>query len=308
MVRALVMLSMLLLSCPAYAQSQACGQRAGAIDYGLTIGAVIVPQRHRYVGGDPNWDVRMGRFLGREARVTRLSGVDEQGCPGVRIDVDGGRYFWRVRDIDAGSHRAIARSDRGCGGEYGAVRVGARVVLGRHRPFAGEDNWSAAMRPFVGRTARIVALVGADEQGCAGAHIDLDGGEWFWRVRDMRVLGEGEEVVAYAVGMAADHGRSLDGSAEAPPALDGRVPQTCGLTDATAQYGPVRVGTEVVIGRHREVDGETNWVALMDPYVGRRARVTQLVGVDDQGCPLIAVDIDNGDWYWRLRDVQLPER
>ena len=190
----------------AIGQFRKLDQRTGAIDYGLTVGAVVVPQRHRYVGGDPNWDPRMGRFLGQEARVTRLSGIDGQGCPGIRLDIDGGQYFWRVRDLDIGVARprgVLARLDRvpdACGGGYGAIAVGARVVLGRHRPVGGEDNWSSTMAAYVGRTARVVALVGADEQGCPGAHIDLDGGEWFWRVRDMHLLGEGEEGVAFAPG------------------------------------------------------------------------------------------------------------
>lgn len=314
MARWLLVLS-LLGAAPALAQrsgAQACGQRAGSIDYGaIAVGTVVVPQRHRYVGGDPNWDARMGRFLGRAARVTRLSAIDAQGCPGVRLDVDGGQYFWRVRDLDVGievPRAPLARPDRipeACRGGYGPVRVGSRVVIGRHRPVAGEDNWSGTMGAYVGRTARIVALVGADEQGCPGAHIDLDGGEWFWRIRDMHLLGDEEPAVAFAPGLARDHGRDADGAAPSA-ALDDRLPQACGMTDATADYGPVHVGVEVVIGRHREVDGETNWVPDMDGYVGRRARVTQLIGVDDQGCPLVAVDVDNGDWYWRLRDLRIP--
>jgi hypothetical protein len=88
-------------------------------------------------------------------------------------------------------------------------------------------------------------------------------------------------------------------------AADERIPQACGMSDESADYGPVSVGTDVVIGRHRPVDGESNWTEEMDPFVGRAGRVTELVGVDEQGCALVRVDADAGEWFWRLRDMHL---
>ena len=160
------------------------------------------------------------------------------------------------------------------------------------------------MSRFVGHSARVSELVGVDDRGCAGVHVDVDGGEWFWRVRDFSPT-ETALLVAYVPGLASDHGRAA--AEDASTEVDPRVPQACGMTDASAQYGPVRVGTEVILGRHRPVDGEDNWIEQMVPYIGRRTRVVQLIGVDDQGCPLLQVDIDRGDWLWRLRDVQLPD-
>lgn len=296
---------------------QACGQQAESADYGdLAVGALVVPQRHRFSGGDPNWDARMGRFLGRPARITRLSGVDERGCPGVRLDADGGRWFWRVRDLNLGGGRPtrVVRGARSVGlpqqcgltdanVSYGTLRVGAEVVLGRHRPVAGDDNWSAEMTPFVGRGAHVVELAGTDSQGCPGVNVDADGREYFWRVRDIRTSDD-ESPVAFRPGLASDHGRSETADVS-EQAADPRVPQACGATDQTIDYGPVSVGTSVIVGRHRVVAGETNWVAEMEPFVGREGRVTELVGVDEQGCALIRVDIDEGEWFWRLRDARL---
>lgn len=314
-----LLVSLLVLSCPGGASAQDCGQEARAIDYGsVRVGTPVVTQRHRFVGGDPNWDPRMARFIGRAARVTRLSGVDRRGCPGVRIDADGGRFFWRLRDlvIEGVSARGarVARdampeacglSDRSV--RYGPLRVGSVIVLGRHRAVGGDDNWTHGMSAFVGRRARVTELAGADERGCPGVRVDVDSGEWFWRLRDLRLAEEGGPELAWARGVASDHGRG-DGSGESDetPEVDARVPQMCGLSDQSADYGPVRVGSEVVLGRHRAVEGETNWVEPMDEYVGRRARVTELVGVDEQGCPLLRVDLDQGEWFWRLRDARLP--
>ncbi len=316
----LLALALALAPSAALAQSagpQACALDAGSADYGeIRVGSVVVPQRHRFVAGDPNWDERMGRFLGRVAHVTRLSGLDERGCPGVRLDVDGGRFFWRVRDLNVGAERprrvlASAREDgipEACGqtdatARYGPVHVGSTVVLGRHRPVGGDDNWTPSMSAYVGRTTRVTELAGTDDRGCPGVVVDADNGEWFWRIRDLRA---GDEGGSYGRGVASDHGRVAGPDAAPAVASDERVPQACGLTDETASYDPISVGTEVVLGRHRPVAGDDNWTPEMDPYVGRHARVTELVGVDDQGCLLIRVDVDHGDWFWRLRDVRLP--
>lgn len=308
----------LLLALPASAQEQApqpCEQQPASADYGaIRVGSVVVPQRHRFVGGDPNWDARMARWVGRVARVTRLSGVDDRGCPGVRLEVDGGRWFWRVRDLNVGAAtssrrrmpRAPAALPQQCGmsdhdATFGPLRVGSVVVLGRHRPVGGDANWSPSMTSYVGRSARIAELTGVDDRGCPAVEVDADGRQFLWRVRDLTIAEEGAR--SYRPGLASDHGRP-----SSPPAIvvpDERVPQECGLTDATAVYAPVEVGTEVELRRHRAVDGAANWIEEMEAFVDRSARVIELVGVDEQGCALVHVDADDGEWFWRLRDLRL---
>jgi hypothetical protein len=60
---------------------------------------VIVLGRHSPWSGDTNWAYEMERFVGMRARVTQFGGLDSSGCPGVRVDVDGGQWFWRIRDV-----------------------------------------------------------------------------------------------------------------------------------------------------------------------------------------------------------------
>jgi hypothetical protein len=84
------------------------------------------------------------------------------------------------------------------------------------------------------------------------------------------------------------------------------IPQACGQTEDNADYGPVAVGTSVILGEHREFQGDANWAEDMAAFVGREAVVTRLSGVDPSGCPGVRVDIDNGEWFWRLRDLTLP--
>lgn len=84
------------------------------------------------------------------------------------------------------------------------------------------------------------------------------------------------------------------------------LPQGCGMTGDNADYGAVGVGTVVILGRHRDVEGVDNWVEKMDAYVGQQATVTERSGVDRQGCPGVRVDADGGRYFWRVRDLALP--
>jgi len=83
------------------------------------------------------------------------------------------------------------------------------------------------------------------------------------------------------------------------------IPQECGMS--SPYFGPIHIGTLVILGRHRPVDGFANWVEDMQAYVGRQARVTSLAGLDSGGCPVVNVDVDGGAWYWRIRDMTIVE-
>lgn len=88
------------------------------------------------------------------------------------------------------------------------------------------------------------------------------------------------------------------------------IPQSCGMSPAAPNYGPIMVGSSVVLGGHTPwtgpngsggfVTGDTNWAPEMGQYVGQRTIVTSLEGVDDAGCPVVRVAIDNGGFYWRI--------
>lgn len=316
---------------------QRCGMTDANVSYGpLAVGTVITLQRHRFVHGDDNWDAAMVRFIGRAATITRLSGVDAQGCPGIRVDVDGGSWFWRARDVGIGTDvqprpatRASAmRFPQNCGmtdyaADYGSATPGTIVILGRHRPVNGDTYWATDMDNYVGHRARILRQSGVDSQGCPCVNVDADGGTYFWRIRDFRDPGidaDAADMASYvpSVGVTSDHGRpaaSGAGGLGSDPFGGGIFgtggepgPQACGLTDTTADWGPIRVGSRITLGRHRPVDGADNWDPSMDAYIGLSATVRTLIGVDPQGCPIVYVDVDGGYYFWRIRDVTIaPE-
>lgn len=340
---ALALASVTLASARASAQTPAPGQieasapRAdgcgmtedNATFRGLAVGDVVTLQRHRWVRGEANWRDEMSRFVGRAARVTRLSGVDAQGCPGIRVDVDQEQYFWRARDVGIGTGRQVSPGGpvaaagafpQDChqpeGRErYGAATVGAQVILGRHRPVDGDTNWSEDMSRFVGRSARVVGPAGVDGQGCPGVRVDVDGGDWFWRIRDLRATGGSADLASLTLvpstGVSSDHGRPAITSLGSGSGLFGAGgvpgPQACGVTDTTMPWEGLVVGSEVVLGRHRPVDGDENWDPAMEPFVGRTARITEIIGVDTSGCGIVHVDADGGRWVWRARDLVVSQ-
>lgn len=160
--------------------------------------------------------------------------------------------------------------------EYGGVRVGSRIRLGRHTMAGGSTNWTSDMARYVGREARVTRLGGTDAQGCTVVYVDADDGAYMWRLRDAQVSGAGS----------------------------GRAPTMAACrSGAMADYGGVRVGSMIELGAHEFVNGGNNWADEMWDYVGQRARVTRLDGVDSEGCATVRVDIDGGEWQWRVRDA-----
>lgn len=72
-----------------------------------------------------------------------------------------------------------------------------------------------------------------------------------------------------------------------------------------ADYGGLERGARVRLGRHRSVDGDAYWAEAMDAFVGRVTTVTGPRGVDETGCPLVSVAVDDGEYDWRVRDLVL---
>ena len=258
-----------------------CGMTSGRETYGAVMpGSTIVLGMHTAWAGDANWAPEMGRFVGATARVTSLGGVDSSGCPGVRVDVDGGQYFWRIRDAQLAGAMDIPRDCDFGSGVYGPIGPGSAVMLGAHTPWRGDANWASEMYAWVGRMARVTSLEGVDSVGCPVVRVDVDGGQYYWRIRDMQLAGG-----SMPMGMAA------------------AVPRYCDMTSATVTYGSLQPGSVIVLGRHSPWSGDANWAPEMERFVGSRARITSLAGIDSSGCPGVRVDIDGGQWFWRIRDA-----
>lgn len=110
---------------------------------------------------------------------------------------------------------------------------------------------------------------------------------------------QGKKDYAYWVGMdeIVKDGASADDTS--------LIPQWCGQSQSSPSYGRIRIGTMVKLGKHRPVDGNANWGADMEGFVGKIARVTKTPGIDAGGCPVVRVDIDKEQFAWRIRDLSL---
>jgi len=63
------------------------------------MGAMVILTKHRAVTDDDNWATKMSDYVGKQAVVTKVNMYDNAGCAVVRVNIDGGAFVWRVRDL-----------------------------------------------------------------------------------------------------------------------------------------------------------------------------------------------------------------
>ena len=166
---------------------------------------------------------------------------------------------------------------------------GATVSLGRHLVVDTEDpssdNWAEEMDEYVGYEATITEVLGEDPWGRPIVHVDVDDGEWQWRVENMRL----EAPSDYAYGAEeGDYDSYYDYDYEA---------------GGGETYGKIEVGSIVILGRHDDVEGDSNWNEDMEACVGKAVKVIELAGADSSGC--LGVRVDGNDFFWRVRNLRL---
>ncbi|HRI55537.1 MAG TPA: hypothetical protein PK170_00405 [Anaerolineae bacterium] len=91
------------------------------------------------------------------------------------------------------------------------------------------------------------------------------------------------------------------------PAAIAPGPQACISSGGAADYLPVQLGSTVVLSRPQPLPKDTAWDPARNAYLGRLARVTSLAGADWLGCPVVYVDLDQGQNLWRVRDMAVIE-
>lgn len=85
------------------------------------------------------------------------------------------------------------------------------------------------------------------------------------------------------------------------------TPQDIALS--VPKYGLVKIGSTLIIGKHRPVNGDCNWSEQMEKFVGKTLTVTNLSGLDRAGCPGVrgTVDGEHCSFFFRIRDCRLLE-
>lgn len=90
-------------------------------------------------------------------------------------------------------------------------------------------------------------------------------------------------------------------AAQAPAPTMIPIPQQCGMS--VASYGPLQIGSPVTLGYHTPWAGDANWATEMGRFVGMRTTVMSFEGLDTAGCPVIRVQADGGQYFWRIRNM-----
>ncbi len=147
----------------------------GEESYGMIdVGSTVILGAHDEVNGGRNWTAEMDKFVGKEAQVVSLEGVDSNDF--LVVKVSGNSYVWRVRNL--------ALKGRGEPGSYG-YKVGDRVIIDSHRYINGDNNWAEEMWDYVGSGATITELLGPDDSGSYIVTLDVDDGAWVWRAENL---------------------------------------------------------------------------------------------------------------------------
>jgi hypothetical protein len=68
---------------------------------GFRVGDRVILGRHDVVNGCDNWASPMELYVGRTAVITQIAVQDSAGCGTVRVDLDRGRWLWRIRNLQA---------------------------------------------------------------------------------------------------------------------------------------------------------------------------------------------------------------
>lgn len=135
-------------------------------------------------------------------------------------------------------------------------------------------NWSPDMHFYVDQVTRVTELLGVDAEGCPGVRVEADAGVFFWRVRDLEVEAETSQATR------------------------------CGQNELTADFIGLEPGMTVRVRQGSDWFGRQNWVPEMNAYVGQSSVVTARDGVDEAGCPGVSLALDDGVFFWRVRDLE----
>jgi hypothetical protein len=145
----------------------------------VRVGDSVVLYRQEEVNGDDGWDNGMNTYVGKKAKVKEIVGPDDYGFTCIKIDLDKGKYLWRIRDLEV-----VGKGEKG---SYGFA-IGDTVILGRHRIIQDYDLWVPEMNAYVGQVATITDVYGIwDEDKCYYVYVDADNGNYAWRAENLEV-------------------------------------------------------------------------------------------------------------------------
>lgn len=250
-----------------------------ALEGAFPVGSRVILGRHTQLEPENEdstyWAPEMDDYVGREAVITGHAGLCPWGEPTATVDVDQGGFYWRLCDMELLEEGPGFYEDGGEGpkeGEdYGSDSAG--MVKEGTAVILGRHDRVNGDDNWVEEMDEFVGreTVVTEILGTDSQGftvVSVQGNDWSWRIRNLAVRGRGEP----------------------------------------GSYG-FQVGDTVILGRHRSVDGGSNWNPAMDEFVGKAATITELIGIEGDGsdCFLVHVDLDKGEWVWRVESLRPQE-
>jgi hypothetical protein len=150
----------------------------------IKVGSKVILGKHEVVKRgaleSDSWVAGMDEYVGCMAIVKR---VDEEedfcGCRTACVDIDQGRFVWRIENMTLCEEEAAPKKE---------IKVGSKVILGKHVEIEGYADWSNSMDQYVGREACIKSISNGAPRGNPVAFVDIDDGIWCWRTCDMVLI------------------------------------------------------------------------------------------------------------------------
>jgi len=249
-------------------------------DSSIVIGSFVRISKHREVNGKRNWSNEMDKFIDKIGVVVNKCGKDNQDCALAKLAVDGAivsDYVFRIRDLKLVPSPHLDESLEGPEN----LQKGSLVVINRHRPVKGGENWVKDMDRYVGRVGRVTDFIGHDKSGCRMCTISVDDEvvKHAFRARDLIVIGNA-----------------------------GNAPNEAERDSLTGDSRIV-VGSKVIIHKHRPVAGSVNWAADMDRFIGSKGEVQEFTGNDSKGCRMARIKVNGvvSEYVFRVRDLELAD-
>ncbi|MEC9466812.1 MAG: TlpA disulfide reductase family protein [Myxococcota bacterium] len=269
---------------------------------------VVQIRRQRVMHGSSGWGFSMERYIGEVATITRFTGIDDEGCITVNLNIDDGDNRWRLRDLQPlypAPQQSAAPESCGEDAHFGSVDERFPVLVQAHHPGTESTNWTASMDDYVGALAKVTEFGKADASGCLTVKLSVDGGQHWWRAIDLGPILT-DSWRAQLEQEQEEHDECDDCSEDEPVSLFG-APQECPTDGAALDYGPIVVGAEVSLGTPRAIADEDEIDERLYDWVGSAARILELGGADEYGCPWVTVAVSDVTLEWRVRDLFPPD-
>ena len=281
----------------------------------LKKGNRVVLGRHYAVNGKRNWSPSMSRYVGKTVRIKSF-GYEKNNKHEPYVRVTGNTNNWRVRNLKRLSlpsdvrhvknqykvsttkaQRLVNKLNTMSNSSWKKnLRVGSRVILGRHTSVGGKRRWQNNMDQYVGNTVRIEKL-GYDSKNKYEPQVKVSGNKYSWRVRNLRKPSSSS-------GRSSDLRRIRDRYDVSTDKAE-KIVRKLNVMSNSYWKKHLNAGDRVKLGRHHEVGGKKFWSSTMAKHVGDVVEVKSF-GYESGNNYEPYIRVHGNSYAWRVRNLRKP--